>query len=156
MEISDEIKQKLKLPPVSQIAVIVRDMDKAIAYYEDVLGFGPFLKPEVKITDKRYYGKPVEYTVNLSFCSLGPIEMELMQPGTGQSIYHDFLKEKGEGLHHLAFDIEDMEDRLDSYQKMGIEVMQSGRTEIGRFAYLDTESIGGVIIELLQRKGRRA
>lgn len=153
---SEQIKETLDLPSVSQVGIIVRDMDKAISYYEKVWGVGPFVRPEIVITDKLYHGLPTDYVSIMGFCSLGSIEMELIQPISGPSIHLDFLQKRGEGLHHLGFDVKDMDSRVERYRKMGIEVTLSGRTSAGGFAYLDTEIIGGVIIELIQRKGRRA
>ena len=155
MEIGREMKEKLDLPDVSQVGIVVRDLDKAVAYFENVIGLGPFVRPEITFVEKFYYEKPADFKMNMAFCSLGAIEMELIEPVTAPTVYHDFLEEKGEGLHHLGFDVKDMEERLKRYRKMGIQVLQMGRTTVGGFAYLDTQGIGGVICELIQRKGRR-
>lgn len=154
IKINKEIKEKLDLPTVTQVGVVVRDMDKAIAYYE-MLGLGPFVRPEISYTDVLYHGRTVSNAWLMGFCSLGQIEMELIQPVSGPTIYRDFLEMKGEGIHHLGFDVQDMDARLAKYQKMGIRVLQSGRTPVGGFAYLDTLATGGVIFELIQRKSRR-
>jgi methylmalonyl-CoA/ethylmalonyl-CoA epimerase len=156
MEIRGEKMQSLDLPNLSQVGIIVRDLDKAIAYYEKVWGVGSFIRPEIIITDKFYYGSQVDYVSIMGFCSFGSMEMELIQPVTGPSIHLDFLKKKGEGLHHFGFDVKDLDLRLERYREMGINVIQSGRTSQGGFAYLDTQSIGGVVVELIQRKARRA
>lgn len=156
MELGKEMKEMLKLPEVSQIGIVVHDLKKAVAYYERVLGLGPFVLPEIHYTDKYYYGKPINSEWVMAFCSLGPIELELIQPITRPTIYHDFLEEKGEGIHHLGFDVKDMDVRLADCQRMGIKILQSGRTPYGGFAYLDTTQIGGAICELIQRRARRA
>ena len=137
MEIDNEIKQKLDLPDVSQIGVVVKDLEKSIAYFES-LGLGPFIRPELKFTEKYCYGKPAEFELALGFCSLGSIEMELIQPVSGESIYHEHLEKCGEGLHHLGFDVQDMDARLERYQKMGLKVILLARREEGGGAYLDT------------------
>ncbi len=155
MEVSEEIKEMLSLPDMSQIGLVVRDLDKAIVYYEKALRLGPFVRPEISYTDKFYYEKPVDSEWLMGFCSLGPLEMELVQPLTGPTIYHDFLETRGEGLHHLGFDVKDMNRRVECYKKMGLRVLQNGRTPHGGFAYLDTAKIGGVIFELIQRPARR-
>ncbi|MCG2659261.1 MAG: VOC family protein [Kiritimatiellae bacterium] len=154
MEINKELKEKLNLPAMSQICIVVRDLDRAITYYER-LGLGPFVKPEINYTDISYHGRPVTAKWIMGFCSLGQIEMELAQPVSGPNIYQDFLEMKGEGIHHLGFDVKDMDERLERYAKMGIKILQSGRTPHGGFAHLDTTAIGGVIFEIIQRKFRR-
>ncbi len=156
MGVNREIRQKLNLPDISQVGIVVKDMDKTIEYYEKVLGLGPFVMPEISYTEKFYYGRPVDSIWTMGFCSLGPVELELIQPVTSPTIYHDFLKERGEGIHHLGFDLKDMDEKIDLCKKMGIRVIQSGHSSTARFAYLDTVKIGGVIFELIQRKSRRA
>ena len=156
MEVNKGIIKKLDLPDISQIGIVVRDLDKAIAYYENIIGLGPFVRPEISYASISYYGRSVNSKWIMGFCSLGPIELELAQPVSGQNIYHDFLEAKGEGIHHLGFDVKDMDERLMRYEKMGIRVLQSGRTINGGFAHLDTTQTGGVIFEIFQRKSRRA
>ena len=149
------IKDKLNLPDISQVGIVVKDLDKAINYYEDVLGLGPFVKPEITYTEKFYYGKPVNSIWKMAFASLGPVELELDQPVTGPSIFNDFLETYGEGIHHFGFDIKNLDEKLKVCEKLGIKVLQSGRTLHGGFALLDTRKTGGVIFELIQRKCRR-
>lgn len=150
------LKGKLCLPDMSQVGIVVHDIDRAIEYYKDTLGLGPFVKLDIKFADVQYYGKPVDSFWKLAFCSLGPVEFELIEPVTGPSLYHDFLKEKGEGLHHIGFDVKDFDAKLELCGKLGIKVLQMGRTPVGGFAYLDTGKVGGTIFELIQRKARRA
>ena len=153
--INQQIIKKLGLPDVSQIGIVVRDLEKTIKYYKEVLGLGPFVKPYIIYKEKYYYGKPVNSEWIMGFCSLGSVELEMIQPITGPTIYHDFLQEKGEGIHHLGFDVRDIEKKLALCKEMGIKIIQSGKGATSRFEYLDTEAIGGVIFELIQRKKRR-
>ena len=155
MRVNREISEKLNLPNISQIGIVVKDMDRAIEYYEKVLGLGPLVRPEIKYDEKFYYGKPVDSIWIMGFCSLGPVELELIQPITGPTIYHDFLKEKGEGMHHLGFDVRDIDEKIALCKKMGIRIIQSGQGSTSRFVYLDTAAVGGVIFELIQRQSRR-
>lgn len=155
MNVNQQLIKKLELPPMSQIGIVVKDMDKTIEFYEKVLGLGPFVRPDIIYKEKHYHGKQVHSEWIMGFCSLGSVEMELIQPITGPTIYHDFLKEKGEGLHHLGFDVQDIEKKLALCKEIGIKIIQGGQGETSRFEYLDTEAIGGVIFELIQRGKRR-
>jgi len=137
----DQIINKLGLPTIIQIGMVVRDLEKAIHYYESVLGLGPFVKPKIIFTEKYYYGNLVESKWIMGFCSLGSVELEIIQPITGQTVYHDFLKEKGEGLHHLGFDVNDIE-KIDICRNLNIQVIKNGKGPDASFAYLDTEKIG--------------
>jgi len=151
-----DIKEKLNLPDVSQIGMVVRDMKKTIQYWEKTLGLGPFVMPKISYEEKLYYGKPVDSEWMMAFCSLGPVELELIQPLKPPTVYHDFLREKGEGVHHLGFDVKDIDEKLALCKKVGIDIIQSGRGLTARFAYLNTAKVSGIIIELIQRKSRRA
>jgi methylmalonyl-CoA/ethylmalonyl-CoA epimerase len=150
-----EIIHKLQLPAVSQIGIVVKDIVQTIDYYQNILGLGPFVTPDIVYEEKHYYGKPTDFDFKMAFGSLGPVEMEIIQPISGPTIYHDFLEKKGEGLHHLGFDVEDIESKLKLCRELGIAIIQGGRGTTSHFEYLDTEAISGVIFELIQRENRR-
>jgi len=154
-----ETKKRFKLPDVSQIGVIVKDIEKTIRYYESALGIGPWVRLDIEYRDRTLRGKPADFKYKMAFASLGPVELELIQPVEGATVYDDLVAKKGEGLHHLGFDVGSMkniEERLAFFKQQGIEVIQSGRTETAKFAYLDTEAVGGVVFELISRPARRA
>jgi len=155
MNSKQQLIKNLELPPMSQIGIVVKDMDNTIKYYEKVLGLGPFVRPDIIYKEKHYYGKPVNSEWIMGFCSLGSVELELIQPITGPTIYHDFLQVKGEGIHHLGFDVKDIEKKLALCEEMGIKIIQGGQGATSRFEYLNTAVIGGVIFELIQREKSR-
>ncbi len=96
-----------------QIGVVVADVDQATRNLSEIFGIGPFRvidwPPEGR-TDiqKFYYGKPGNFTARMAFTELGPIELELIQPVSGESIWADFLREKGGGIHHIRFNVDDI------------------------------------------------
>ena len=97
-----------------QIGAVVPDLDKAVHYLTEVFGIGPFRVidwPPAGRTDMNrfYYGEPAEFTARMAFAELGPVELELIQPVSGKSIWADFLNAKGGGLHHLRFNVDDVE-----------------------------------------------
>jgi len=155
MQVDEELRQTLDLPHISQICIVVHDLGKTVDYYEKVLGLGPFVLPEIHYDEKTYMGKPIDSEWVMGFCSLGAVELELSQSLGPPNAYHDFLQEHGEGLHHIGFDVPDMDARIERYEKLGIRVLMSGRTATGGFAHLDTTEVGGVIVELIQRVTRR-
>ncbi len=97
-----------------QIGVVVADLDKAVGYLAEIFGIGPFRvidwPPEGR-TDiqKFYYGEPGNFTARMAFAELGPVELELIQPLEGQSIWADFLRDHGGGIHHLRFNVDEIE-----------------------------------------------
>ena len=154
MNKKNEIFKKLKISKITQIGVVVRDLDKSIDYCENILGLGTFIKPKIKFFNIFYYEKEVKAEWILAFCSMQQFELELIQPIVKPTIYHDFLEEKGEGIHHIGFDVDEIEKKIDICKDYGIKIMQGGERKGGKFAYLDTRAIGGIICELIQRDNK--
>jgi catechol 2,3-dioxygenase-like lactoylglutathione lyase family enzyme len=134
-----------------QVGVVVKDLDKAIEYYSSVFGIEPFRKTEVLLPKAEVRGKPCQLPLKLAFARLGEISLELIQAEPGENIYWEFLQSKGEGLHHLGFYVEDLNTELAPLKAKGVQVLQSGVTDGGGFAYLDSTAFGGSILELIQR-----
>ena len=144
----------VKLPPVEQIGIVVHDLDRAIEYYSSVFGWGPF---EVHVSDMKgvmYRGRPTDCKLKLAMARSGPIEIELIQVLEGETPHTEFLKTNGEGLHHLRFRVEDLEGILAKWAQRSIEpVWSQSFPEFGvSFAYVDTTSPGGVMVELIEWK----
>jgi methylmalonyl-CoA/ethylmalonyl-CoA epimerase len=100
-----------------------------------------------------YYGSPGNFKFRIAFTQIGPIELEIIQPLEGKNIYQDFLESHGEGLHHLLFDVEDIDQLKKGLEPLGINMIQSG-TGIRpgtTWAYWDTASLVGFIIEVRNR-----
>ena len=123
MEIGNEIKQTLDLPDVSQIGLVVKNLDKTIDYYEKVLGLGPFVRPEITFIEKFYDDTAADFEMEMAFCSLGPLEMELIQPVTPPTVYHDFLEKRGEGLHHLALEVSNIQNAIETLKEKGVTLV---------------------------------
>jgi methylmalonyl-CoA/ethylmalonyl-CoA epimerase len=145
----DDLKQQLKLPEVGQIGVVVEDLDRAVAFYETVFGLGPFRIQEAEAPNVWDRGEEKRIKARLGFAMLGQVELELIHILEGDSLHLEFLREHGEGLHHLGFKVKDFQAKLEQAKAMGFEVLQMG--PFGRFyAYLDTRRCGGVIVELIE------
>ncbi|MDR3376046.1 MAG: VOC family protein [Ancalomicrobiaceae bacterium] len=136
---------------VIQIAHVVRNLDEAMKAYHETLGMGPwnvykFAPPDVR--DSEVNGKPSDHAYWLAVTWRDGIQFELIQPGTGRSIYDDFLDKHGEGLHHLKLYYTDCAKALADYTKRGFKIIQSGKFDEDEFYYLDTEKTLGYVIEL--------
>jgi 4-hydroxyphenylpyruvate dioxygenase-like putative hemolysin len=152
---TEVIKKKLKLPDPSQICIVVRDLKKAAKYYENILGIGPFVFPKIVYDNITYLGKPSNGYWEMAFARMGTIELELSCPIKSPSIYEDFLNERGEGLHHIGFDIFNLDEAILQAEKLGIKILMSGTTSKGGFAHLNTTKIGGTIFEIIKRPAPR-
>jgi len=139
-----------------QIGVVVKDLDRAIEGLTEVFGIGPFRKinwpPEGRTMEKYYYGKPGNFTARMAFTELGPVELELIQPLDGDSIWADFLEEHGEGIHHIRFNVLELEPLFQYMADHGIEVSQwgSGLRPGTAWANFASEERVGFVIEVMK------
>lgn len=134
-----------------QIGIVVKSVDETISYLKENFGFGPFEVKYVDYSDATYMGKKAGYRGKRGFFHLGPIEIELVELIDGQTIHEDFLKKHGEGLHHIGFEVKNLSEAIRNAEKTGFKVTQGFQREDGTgFAYLDSDRVGGVIMELIQ------
>lgn len=139
---------------LSQYALVVRDL-QAVSDYWQKLGLPAMDVTHPALTDLRYHGRPGEFDQKLGWHRHGTVTWEWILPLKGPTVYQDFLDAHGEGVHHLGFDVADIDAAADAWTRLGYPIAQSGswgekgRPGSGRFAYADTTSIGGVTIELL-------
>ncbi len=142
---------------IVQYAFLVRDVKKVGADYER-LGFGGMPIDHNISVDRNYRGQPGKFEMYLGWWRWGDVTFEWIQSLVGPSVYDEYLSAHGEGLHHLAFEVRDMDQAVELLKARGAPVSQSGGWDNprskGRFAYLDTEPFGGVTIELLWNKPR--
>ena len=141
---------------VDQIGVVVRDLDKAIAYYES-LGIGPFKSVSVTVKERLVRGEPNDtWKFRLSAAEIGPVQFELVQPVAGETIHKEFLESRGEGVNHLAFFVDDFEKEYARLVEKGLKVIYCVRFEpCGGAAYFDTGEVGGILFEIMQLPPRQ-
>ena len=147
----DSSVDPITLPQQIHIGVVVQDMDKTINLLSSVFGIGPW-----DINERHY---PVEqvnvgkgpYTYRTAFAGLGVVELELIEVLEGSPIHSDFLKTRGEGIHHLGFRLPDMDKVLGTLQQQGVDVVQSAFREGSRHAYMDPSETGGIMFEFVER-----
>jgi methylmalonyl-CoA/ethylmalonyl-CoA epimerase len=139
---------------VTQVGVLVRDIEKTARAWADFLGVET---PEIRMTDEpqkartRYRGKPSPARAKLAFFDIGPgIQLELIEPTAEPSTWRDDLDRKGEGFHHLAFEIEGMKDKIARLGESGMGVLQTGEYTGGRYAYIDATRDLKLVLELLE------
>lgn len=136
------------------IGVVVRNMDRAVEYYES-LGIGPFKPLNHKLlTQQEMLGKPVEpdsFALKTMQAKLGSINIELLEPIKGESLWKEFLETNGEGIMHLAFFVDDIDREEAKLVEKGLTVLYHVRFQTGGgSAYFDTRKCGGLVIELVQ------
>ena len=138
---------------ITQIGVVVKDIEKSSRAYAELLGLDV---PQWELTDPvekshtEYHGKPSKARAKLAFFQLGNIVIELIEPVGGPSTWQEYLETKGEGVHHIAFEVKDMEKKIAGLKALGIPLIQRGDYTGGCYSYLDGGPKLGVILELLE------
>jgi methylmalonyl-CoA/ethylmalonyl-CoA epimerase len=140
------------------VGVVVKDLKKAIAYFES-LGIGPFEGPGCQKTFSvsfkgELHGKPAEWTTTISNADLGGVELELLEATKGNQALKESLDRTGEGLHHIGFITEDLNSEIANFKKNGVGIWTKGAAEGGPFIYSDPTPTGGVAIEFREMKGK--
>jgi methylmalonyl-CoA/ethylmalonyl-CoA epimerase len=152
--VSKELRKKLRLPTIGQLGFVVQEVDKTVRYYEQVFGLGPWSIMEGETADCTNRGQAVTIRGRIAVTQVGAVQFELIQILEGESIHQEFLRERGEGLHHIGFFVRDLDARLEACSDAGVGILQKGTIEQGpltfNYAYLDTVSIGGVVFEYIE------
>ena len=131
---------------VTQVGIVVKDVDEAIANLEKVLGKDSFVVAEGEGDATLADGRNSTIKGKLAFCQLGPIQLELIQIKGGESCHLDFLEANGDGIHHIATEVSDLDQEIERFREKGIGVLQRGQG-LRRYAYVDTKPI---ILELIE------
>jgi methylmalonyl-CoA/ethylmalonyl-CoA epimerase len=140
-----------KLKKVLQIAFVVEDLYAALKTYSETYGLGPWKIYEISsrtVKDLVKHDNVVDFTYKVAMCDIAGLEWELVQPLDDRSIYADFLKRNGPGLHHVAFDVADYNSEKDVFQGLDRKILQTGNWHGTKFAHIDTESDLGFLVEL--------
>lgn len=136
---------------LTQIGIVVKDMGSTINRLSSY-GIGPFEHRAVPAGAKEWYrGKPMDASFKIAAVNLGGVELEFIQPVAGDSPHQDFLNEKGEGIQHLAFAVDDLEKDIENLTKNGASVQMKSDLGILKVAYMDMET-SGLVFELMQMK----
>lgn len=150
-----ELRELNKSRRVHQIAWVTRDLEKSMQAWIDTLRVGPwqvltFTNETLDYlqVDGRTVTEPFEFLIGITW--MGEVQLELIQPVSGPTIYEDHLRRKGEGLHHIKEYIPDerTEGTLADYLAKGIKVTQTGKFDTDYHYYLDTEPMLDFVLEL--------
>ncbi len=156
--LSSLLPDGLQLKRLVQIGIVVADRDQTTRLLTSLFGIGPFRLVEwPDRAESKYYYRGAEEHIRIrqAFVQLGDVEVELIQPLEGRSGYSDFLDQTGGGIHHVLFEVSDIDPVIQELAKSGVTVLQSG-TGIRpgtRWALLDTREMLGFYVELRHRPG---
>lgn len=141
---------------ITQNGYVVRDIEAAMRHWSEVLGVGPwFYLEHTPIEEFEYRGAPSDCDVAIALANSGPLQIELIQQhNDAPSLYRDFLAAGNEGLQHIAYWSDHFDDAFAKALSLGWELGQRGHVGVeGRFAYFDTETHPGTVVELSETSG---
>ncbi|MCI8389784.1 MAG: VOC family protein [Roseburia sp.] len=147
----------LKNTNLVQIGFIVRDIEKTkqeFARFFDVPVPPTVNSGEYAVTKTEYRGEPApKAQCQMTFFYFGDLQMELIQPNEEPSAWREYLEEHGEGIHHLAFQVNGMQVNIENCEEWGMKLVQKGeyRRGNGRYAFLDATDSLKMFVELLEQ-----
>lgn len=129
---------------LEHIGIAVKDLDASEALFEKLLN------------TKSYKRESVESEgVITSFFNVGNVKIELLAATNADSPIAKFIEKKGEGIHHLAFEVEDIEDALENKKQLGFDLINQtpkDGADNKRIAFLHPKSTNSVLVEMCQEK----
>jgi methylmalonyl-CoA epimerase len=132
------------LDKIDHIGIAVSDLEKTMQFYRDQLNL-EFKGTEVVDEQK----------VKVAFFPIGESKLELLEPTVADSPVGKFIEKKGQGVHHLAFRVQNLEEKLALLKEQGVALIdEKPRYGAGgaRIAFLHPKSTGGVLVELCERE----
>ena len=145
--------------PVIQVCWVVDDIEAAETFHTEHFGVGAWTRmPDVRFGPEAatYRGAPADFTAHVSLGYAGDLQLELIQPVTGRSIYTEFLEGSGPGfhggLHHICFETDDLAAAIERAEAAGLEIVQQGVMGGGlmSFAYVDGGRWGAPYVEIVE------
>ena len=131
-----------QIKAINHVAVVVEDMEKSLAFWRDALGINLHELRDV----------PAEKS-QVAFLPLAGAEVELVMPTTDDSGIAKYLAKRGQGMHHLCLEVDDIEGMIVQLKEKNIRLInEEPRTakDGKKYAFIHPESTGGVLVELYQ------
>lgn len=130
-----------KIKKINHVAIVVRDIEQALGFWETALG----LKLD-------HIEDVPSQQAKVAFIPIGESEVELVQPTTEESGMATYLERKGEGMHHLCVEVEDIDGMLEQLAEQGVRLINETPVELpGRkMAFVHPKSTNGVLVELYE------
>lgn len=130
-----------KITKINHIAIAVSDVDTALSFWQDALG----------LTVDHIEDVPSQQAT-VVFIPVGESEVELVKPTSADTGVARFIAERGGGMHHLCFEVDNIEEMLAQLKEKGIRLINESPLELPgrRMAFIHPKSTGGVLVELYQ------
>lgn len=129
---------------IDHIGVAVNNLEESLHIFKGLLGMKCSGEEEVK-----------EQNVKVAFLPIGESEIELLESTSPDGNIAKYIEKKGEGIHHIAFEVEDLDVMLKKLQEKGVRLIdKEPRYGAGgsRIAFLHPKSTNGILVELCEHK----
>ena len=130
---------------VNHIAVVVNDLEEAMHFWVDALG--------LELSHREHVASEA---VDVAFLPIGDSKIELLQPVDTESGVARYLEKRGSGMHHICFEVDDIESALQKLKSANVQLINEVPT-VGadgrKFAFIHPKSASGVLVELYELKG---
>jgi methylmalonyl-CoA/ethylmalonyl-CoA epimerase len=129
---------------IEHIGIAVKNLDAAIAYYEDVLGLKCYAIEEIE-----------DQKVKTAFFKVGQTKIELLESTDTNGPIGKFIEKKGEGVHHIAFNVKNLPEKLKEISNKGVQLIDETPKKGAEgldIAFLHPKSTFGVLTEFCERK----
>ena len=134
----------MELTHVEHIGIAVKNLEESIKYYEGVLGLKCYSIEDV-----------VDQKVKTAFFKVGQTKIELLESTDPEGPIGKYIEKKGEGIHHLAFHVNNLQNALDEAKDKGIRLIdeqpRSGAEGL-KIGFLHPKSTNGVLTEFCENK----
>ena len=126
---------------IDHLGIAVRSLDQALHFYRDQLGLNVTMRATV-----------AQEKVNVAMLTVGEPRIELLEPSEPDSVIGKFLDKRGEGLHHVALKVPDLNASLEKLRASGARLLNEPRAGAGGhlYVFVHPSSTGGVLLELIQ------
>jgi len=143
-QLESALPEGLGIGRIHHVAVVVRDIEDALGLYRDKLGL------RVDAVMEMEYDRVI-----IGFLPVGEVRIELVQPTDATTGISRFLESKGEGFHHVCFEVPDIQDSLDRLAAMGLSLIDAKARKGGEgpVAFVHPKSCNGVLVELIEAPG---
>jgi methylmalonyl-CoA/ethylmalonyl-CoA epimerase len=143
-QLTSVLPEGLGIDKIDHVAVVVRDMDAALGLYRDKLGLHVDAVMEMEFDH-----------VVIGFLPVGGVKIELVSPTDETTGVARFLESKGEGFHHICFEVPDIQASLDKLASMGLTLIDAAPRKGGEgpVAFVHPKSCHGVLVELIEARG---
>lgn len=134
----------MNISHIEHIGIAVENLEEAIKYYETILGFKCYAVEEVK-----------DQKVKTAFFKVGQTKIELLESTDPEGTIAKFIEKKGQGIHHIAFAVDDVDKSLNEVAEKGVRLIDSHKrkgAEGLNIGFLHPKSTVGVLTELCAKE----